>query len=390
MHLQAELLWLAAAIILSTIMGALAKRFRQPKVLGGLVAGILLGTALTGTAIMQSVRSHDAHLVILVDIAAALLLFRAGLEGNLLSIVKDAKTGWKVAVVGVIVPMVGGVIATRLMDDTSWSVAFFQGGVFAATSVGITVAVFKDLGIMNETWTKIVTSAAVIDDVLGLIVLTVCKAVAQGTADMSTLGYEIMLALAFVVVIPVVGHYLAPRLIGLMARLDIESREAVVIGWMLLYGGAAMAAGLAPIVGAYFAGVAIEELYFRGPNGHGHSDKPVEHFIDGLITALGPIFFVYAGASVDVRVFLDPHVLLHGLLFTAIAAGGKIVAGLVVRENRLKIGVAMIPRGEVGIIFASIGLQAGILTNELYGASMIMVLLTTMMTPPLLGWVARR
>jgi Kef-type K+ transport system membrane component KefB len=154
-----------------------------------------------------------------------------------------------------------------------------------------------------------------------------------------------------------------------------------VLSFLLFYGAGAMFFGLAAIVGAYFAGVALDEVFFENPDHEDRHDKPVEHFVDGLITGFGPIFFVYAGCIVDPSVFLDLTVLAYGLAFTLIAALGKLACGLVVSENRFIVGVGMIPRGEVGIVFATIGLQTGVLTQELFGASMIMVLLTTVVTP---------
>ncbi|MBP9719512.1 MAG: cation:proton antiporter [Candidatus Levybacteria bacterium] len=392
-HIQ--LFWIAAACILAAITGSIAKRFGQPKVLGSLLAGIVFSIAFGWTEFFHQLRSgHIEFIKYLAEFAAMALLFRAGLEGNLKSIVDDAKSGWKVASIGVIMPMLGGFLYTLYAIDTPWPVALFQGGVFAATSVGITVAVLSELGVLSRPFAKTIISAAVIDDVLGLVVLSVCQALNTGDSfDGIEIAKQIGIAALFVFVIPLLGHFCAKPILKNLNKLDPTTREGIVLGWMCLYGALAMIAGLAGIVGAYFAGVALDEAFFKDTPGTEEDtashDKPVEHFFNSLIEAIGPVFFVYAACSVDPKVFLDPTVLVHGLAFTAIAILGKLIAGLPVKDNKLAIGIGMIPRGEVGIIFAGLGLAHTILSPELYGASMIMVLLTTLVTPPLLGKILK-
>lgn len=383
---EASLFWLAVALTLYSVFSAIAAKLKQPKVLGGLVAGFLL--AVVTTAIPGLKPDQHGFISRLTELGAMLLLFFAGLEANLHSVLRDAKIGWKVATVGVLVPMFGAFAYLMAAKDVAWPVALFQGGVFAATSVGITAAVLTELGVMNREYSRIIISAAVIDDIMGLVVLAICQACnAPGPVSVSSIAWQVSVALVFVVAVPVAGHLSARRIINGLYRLSPESQEAIILAWLVLYGAAAIKFGLAPIVGAYFAGVAIEEAYFNEnpgePNPH---HKPVEHYIKGLVGGFGPVFFVYAGSVVDPRVFLNPGVLFTGLVFTAIAVAGKLASGLVATPgNKLIVGVGMAPRGEVGIIFAAMGLQSGILNQELFGASMIMVMFTTLVTPPLLG-----
>lgn len=384
-------LWLGGAMLAAMVFGALALKFKQPRVLGALVAGLIISLAAGQTEVVQQIRSGKAELIIgLAEFGAMLLLFKAGLEANIKSIIDDARTGWKVAVLGVIIPMVGGFVYVYYAVGTSWPVALFQGGVFAATSVGITAAVLTELGMLNSHFGRIIISAAVIDDVLGLLALTICGALNQGNdVPALVLGLKIGGAVLFVLVIPILGHYLTPRIVKSLARLDLESRETVVLAFMILYGVGAQVAGLAAIVGAYFAGVALDEAFFE-KRAH-DSSKPIEHFVSSMVTALGPVFFVYAATIVDPAVFSDSQTLGLGLIFSLIAILGKLACGLVVPAgSRLIVGVGMAPRGEVGIVFATLGLQNGILNNQLFGASMIMVLLTTIITPPALGWAIRK
>ncbi len=387
-----HLLWIGGAILLSVIMGALARQMKQPRVLGALLGGLLIGILFTGTQTITDLRSEDGIAFIrgLAELAAMLLLFKAGLEGNLHSILDDARFGWKVAVIGVLLPMGLGAAYLLTTSDFDLHVALFQGGVFAATSVGITAAVLGEIGVLKESYARTIISAAVIDDVLGLCVLSICITLNQpDSVDIGTTILQLSGAGLFIVIVPIVGHRLAPRLISKLATLDAQAREAIVISFMILYGAAALAIGLAAIIGAYFAGVALEEVYFQRKE-HDAQVKPVEEFIDNLITAFGPIFFVYAGCIINPTVFLNASVLVHGIAFTLIAVLGKLACGCVLTSDRLIVGVGMVPRGEVGIIFATIGLQQHILTQELFGASMIMVLMTTIMTPPLLSLLIGR
>lgn len=383
-----DLGWLALALVSYSVLSAAAARFKQPKVMGGLIGGVLVAIgSVAFPGLRQSGHGFIAHLA---EIGAMLLLFMAGLEANLNTVVRDAKIGWKVATIGVVMPLIGAFLYTLAVKGTTWQVALFQGGIFTATSVGITVAVLSELGVVQKDYAKAVISAAVIDDIMGLVVLAVCQACnTPGEVSLSSVAGKVGIAVLFVAVIPILGHVFAKRIIHGLYRVSPESQEAIILAWMTLYGAAAIVFGLAPIVGAYFAGVAIEEAYFEEnpgePNPH---HKPIEHYLKGLVGGFGPVFFVYAGSIIDPRVFLNGSVLFTGLMFTAIAIVGKLAAGLVMpRGNRLIVGVGMIPRGEVGIIFATMGVQSGIINQELFGASMIMVMLSTLVTPPLLGKV---
>lgn len=389
-NLAGQLLWMGGAMMVAT-MGALVKKIGQPKVLGAILGGVLIGVFFTFTDTVRDLRSGHAPLISgMAEIAAAMLLLLAGMESNLDSIVNDAKTGWKVALIGVVMPMGGGFVYTFFAGDVSWPVALFQGGVFAATSVGITAAVLSELGVLQERYSRTIISAAVIDDVLGLLVLAVCQALNTSDTNASSIALQIAGALAFVLIIPVLGHFLAPKILVALNQIDSDARPGIVISWMLIYAAGAMYSGLAAIVGAYFAGVSLEEVYFVSKP-EDHEKMRVEHLIEMFIGAFGPIFFVYAGCVVNPAVFLEPSVLLNGAVFTLIAVIGKLFSGLAAAKgDKALVGVGMSPRGEVGIIFATIGLQSGILTGKLFGASMIMVLLTTVMTPPLLNRLIKR
>lgn len=381
-----ELIWMATALLLYTLLGTAAKKLGQQKVLGGLLGGVVM--ALIGF------RAENHNLIQkLGEISAMFLLFKAGLETNLPGVLRDARTGWKVATVGVIMPMIGAAFYCVWVKNATWPVALFQGGVFTATSVGITAAVLGELKVMDKAFAKIIISAAVIDDVMGLVVLAVCQTLnAPGPFDAAAVSKQIGIALLFVGVVPVLGHLLTKPVVSRLHRMTSDNQETIMLAFMLFYGAGAIKFGLAAIVGAYFAGVAIEEAYFQETPGTEHGEsKPVEHRIEMLIKFFAPIFFVYAGSIVDPKVFADPAVLFTGLIFTLIAVAGKLCSGLLApKGDRLIVGVGMVPRGEVGIIFATMGMTSGILSAELFGASMIMVMLSTFVTPPLLSWCIKK
>lgn len=386
--LSSELCWIGGALMVSAVSGAFAKRLGQPKVLGAMMGGLLISMCFGWTHILHEIRAGNAHTIrSLAEIAAMLLLFSAGMESDFHSMRRDAKIGWKVAVIGVIFPILGGFAYSLICINVSWPVALFQGGVFAATSVGITAAVLGELGVIKETYARIIISAAVIDDVLGLLILALCQTInSSGELSTGIIAHKIAIAGLFVVVLPLAGHFFARRILSFLNTFDFDAREAIVLGWMFLYGAGAVYAELAAIVGAYFAGVALEEEFFNRGEEPTDQEKPIEHFVSGMITGLAPIFFIYAVCIVDPKVFLNATVLMHGLMFTVIAMTGKLTCGLFAEKGEgWLVGLGMSPRGEVGIIFATIGLTSGILTQELFGASMIMVLLSTLCTPPLLN-----
>lgn len=395
-HMVYVLGWIGLAMAAAVLFGAVAKRFRQPQILGALIGGVVIGIVFTNTEFMHELRSDHgiAEIVFLAEFAAMLLLFKAGLESNIDEIRNSLKGSMGIAIIGIVTPMFGGFLYAWYVVDVPWQVAFFQGGVFAATSVGITAAVLNELGVTKKSYFTVIMTAAVIDDILGLGVLMIAEAMnASGGLDAQALGMQIGGSLIFVIGIPFIGYHYAGSLMKRTSGMNPEQRESLILAFMFLYGAGALYFGLAAIIGAYFAGVALDEPFFAKKDGPGFLDKKskeVEHFIDSLIVGFGPIFFVYAGCVVNPAIFLNPTVLMHGIAFTLIAMLGKLACGLLAKQDRLIVGVGMSPRGEVGIVFATIGLQKGILTPDLFGASMIMVLLTTMAAPPILNYLIQK
>ncbi len=399
-HTFLALILLIAA---AKVGGSLAVRFRQPAVLGELAAGLVLGNlGLLGLHSLDFLKT-DLHLAFLAELGVIFLLFEVGLQSNLRDMMRVGPSAFLVAVVGVIAPMALGYVVTGLLvPHTSFAVPLFLGATLSATSVGITARVFQDLGRSGSREAQVVLGAAVIDDVLGLIVLAAVGGIigaANGAGTLSTLDLGLIVgkAGAFLVAAVMLGAFLSPRLFAAAFRLRSEGvLLACGLFACFLFSLAASRVGLAPIVGSFAAGLVLEPVHYKRYLAQG--DHELEELVRPLTSFLVPIFFVLMGIKVDLSSLAQPGVVLLALALTVVGALGKQVCGLAVLGrgmDRLTVGLGMIPRGEVGLIFANIGLGltvAGepVLTKASFSAVVIMVMLTTLMTPPLLNWSLSR
>jgi len=355
----------------------LAERIKQPAVLGELLAGILLGSSVLGWV------RPDNFLTLLAQIGAVVLLFEAGVGTDYRDFMKVKHWALAVAVVGVCFPFVFGyLIALAFGLQTLTSV--FIGATLTATSVGITVRVFRDLGKSAAREAHIVIGAAVVDDVIGLIILAAVVGLAtSGSFSLLNLGVITALAIFFLGGSLLLGNLAAAPILKFINQLKVRGLLLIfVISFCLLMAWLAQLAGLAPIVGAFAAGLILSNTEHK---------EYINRRIEPVSSLIVPIFFVMMGTEVDVAVF-NPFnqanqavLFLAALLFLA-AVIGKLMSGFAVREklNHWAIGVGMVPRGEVGLIFASYGLIHGIVSGQLYAALLAVVFLTTFVTPPLL------
>jgi Kef-type K+ transport system membrane component KefB len=380
---------LALMILSAKLGGELALRLRQPAVLGELLAGVILGNvplAMLGTA------AHDAPIAFAAELGVMLLLFQVGLESSLGEMAKVAPKAGAVAVLGVVLPSVLGMgVSHLLLPEAPVAAHLFVGATLCATSVGITASVLKDLGVLASEEARVILGAAVIDDVLGLMVLAVVSALAvQGTASLGTIVRIAGTAMAFVVGALVVGLYVTRGVYRVAATLRApQVLGAVSIALCLLLAGASATAGLAAIVGAYAAGLLLDEVSVRPFGGRGL--RHVEEFVAPIVAVFAPVFFVRTGMSVKLD-GLDRRSLLLALLLTVAAIVGKLASGLGVRRgiDRLTIGLGMTPRGEVGLIFAAAGAKTEIdgkplLSPGIYAALVTAVFVTTLLAPPSLA-----
>jgi Kef-type K+ transport system membrane component KefB len=365
---------LVSIFAMAKLLGEIAERFGQPAVLGELVAGVILGTSVLGL-----VDPHQEIVHLLAELGVVLLLFEIGLETKLERLLAVGSAALTVAVVGVVVPFALGVLVARWLGaDTLASLV--AGAALTATSVGITARVLSDLGRLNDPEGQVILGAAVIDDVIGLIILAVVAGVVAGDGvGAAQIARTTLAAFGFLALAVILGRLLAPGLFGLLARVGREQTVAMMgVAFALLLSLAALRIGSALIVGAFAAGLVVGETR-QGETVQAGAVRIGHFFV--------PIFFVSVGAAVDVRSFANPDVLLLGLALVVVGTIGKVVAGYApwwFRGRKLVVGVGMVPRGEVGLIFAQMGLAAGVLAAGQYAALMLMVMATTFAAPPAL------
>jgi len=394
---------LAVILLAAKIGGDIAVRLGQPAVLGDLLAGIVLGNAtLAGIGVFEPIKS-DSMVDMLARLGVIILLFEAGLESTVGQMMKIGLSSFLVAVLGVVTPFaLGWGVGAVLLPGHSVYVHAFLGATLTATSVGITARVLKDLDRGGTDEARIILGAAVIDDVLGLVILSVVAGVitaadAGGSIAVSGVGIIVGKAVAFLVGALALGVWLSPRLFHAASML--KSRGALLaagLTFCFLLSWLADLIGLAPIVGAFAAGLILEDLHYKDFVARG--EHGLEELVAPIASFLVPVFFVLMGIRTDLRSFAQPGILGLAAAITVVAIIGKqaCALGVLGKElDRLSVGIGMIPRGEVGLIFANIGLTltvAGerIVDQSVFSAIVVMVILTTAAAPPVLAWSLKR
>jgi Kef-type K+ transport system membrane component KefB len=392
------LISLVVLLLAAKLGGDLFERMGQPAVLGELVFGVLLGNlSLLGFQGLDYLRSNEV-VRILAEIGVIFLLFEVGLESNIKQLLEVGLSSLMVALFGVIAPMIlGWGVGAIFLPQAGTLVHVFIGATLTATSVSITARVLKDLGKNNEKEARIILGAAVIDDVMGLVVLAavsgIILAAERGGAGVSPLGIGMIIvkAVGFLVAAIWIGSHLSPAIFGLASKLKVRGMLlATSIAFCFFLSFLANQIGLAPIVGAFAAGLILEPVHYREFRDRG--DHSIDELIHPISSFLVPIFFVLMGLRVDLRTFTQMDILGFALALTAVAILGKQVCALGVMErglDRISVGIGMIPRGEVGLIFASIGSSMTlkgipVVSPATYSALVIMVIVTTLITPVIL------
>jgi Na+:H+ antiporter len=395
---------LAVLLLAGKVGGEIATRIRQPAVLGELVAGIVLGNLSFGGVAPFKALAADDTIEVLGGIGALILLFEVGLEATVGQMRKVGVTSLLVAVLGDVLPFVlGWAVAAWLLPEASSYVHAFLGATLCATSVGITARVLQDLGASRSPEARIILGAAVIDDVLGLVILgavtSVIGAAAQGLPfSLASVLKTTAVAVAFLTGAIVIGTTTAPRLYSMASLLQVRGVLVTIsLALCFLLAWASSLMGLAPIIGAFAAGLVLEDVHFSDFVGRG--ERSLDDLLRPISDFLVPVFFVLIGLRTDLGAFAAPGVLRLAAALIVVAIVGKQVCALGVTVpgvNRLAVGIAMIPRGEVALIFANVG--AGLLLNgapvispSMFSAVVAMVIVTTLVTPPALKWsLARR
>jgi len=410
------LLAILIILLLAKIVGDIFERVGMPAVLGELAVGILLGNwqLMTGSDVFEFFKPdpENAHamtgnvLDMLSRIGVVLLLFEVGLESRIKEMASVGVSSLLVAVIGVIVPMTLGFGIGYLLvseDPSQWQVPAFLGATLCATSVGITARVLKDIGKSKTRESSIILGAAVLDDVLGLVVLAVVSGVIQegDNFEIMSLFRIVGLSLAFLATALVLGALQLPRMLFKAASYlrghGLLVTTALVICFSFSWAASSLA-GLAAIIGAFAAGLILEGAHYREV-GEKWKNHNLEEALAPLTALLVPIFFVATGIAVDLSQFSGAATWKLAIGLTVVAILGKLVCAWGVREpeiNKLAVGLGMIPRGEVGLIFAGVGrgvtMPDGtpVIDDATFSAIVVMVMITTMITPPLLKWALNR
>lgn len=384
----------ALMLVVGKFSGELFERIGQPAVLGELLAGVLLGGSALGIIPTAPDDPLTEVIKIFAEIGVVILLFEIGLETDLKQMFRVGAAAASVALVGVAVPMLTGWlfwISPLAKEEYSLAgsatTAIFLGAALTATSVGITARVLRDLQVMRTVESRLIIGAAVIDDILGLVLLGLVSSLVAGQ-DVSALGVGRSLATAvgFLVIAIGLGLLVAPKVFDVIDRMRVRGMLLVTaFAFLLVISALADRVGSAMIIGAFAAGIIL--------SGTNQFDA-IEERVRPVADIFTPVFFLSIGAEFDITLLdvTNPEtwpVLLVGLSLFVIAVFGKVVAGWAApwrRFNRVAVGIGMLPRGEVGLIFANIGLVSGVLTRELFGALLLMVIGTTFIAPPLLKW----
>ncbi len=374
-------LLLSLVVLLTTAkaLGAVAQRIGQPAVVGELIAGVLLGTSFLGL-----VDPAGPVLRSLAELGVLILLFEIGLHTDLKTLIRVGGEAIAVALVGVVLPFgMGYGVSQALGFATIPSIV--AGAALTATSIGISARTLSDLRQLDTREGQIVLGAAILDDIVGLVILSVIAGlVGGGSVNAIGIATTTALAIGFVIAAVVVGGMVMPRVLRMIAKVEASGTLGVAgLVFAFLLAWLADAAQSATIIGAFSAGLVLYHT-------------PQRDAIEKTTTSIGhffvPIFFVSVGAAVDIRTLGDPRALALGGALIAVGVLGKFLAGFSpfwFHGSKSLIGIAMIPRGEVGLIFAQTGLAAGALTSQIYSAVALMVLATTFITPPLLAMQVR-
>ena len=380
-HSFVHLLLVVAAVLITTrVLSVFAEKLGQPAILGELLGGILLGASVLGI-----LDPADVGIRILAQLGLLILLFEIGLATDLRALTRVGGTATVIAVVGVALPFAFGYAALSAMG-VSRLAAVVCAASLTATSIGVSTRVLAELGFLQTEEGRVVLGTAVLDDIIGLVILSVIGSFAAGVA-ITTAGVArtSVVAFGFVAVAIIVGSFVVPPLFHAAKRLRSPTTIAVM-GLAFAFSLAALAGllGSAIIVGGFVAGVLLNRI---------DQCDDVQRSAGAMGTLLTPIFFASVGASVDLRALAQPRTMLITLVLLVAGAVGKLIAAYVpvwFKGNKALVGTAILPRGEVELIVAQTGLAIGALDAGLFGAITLMVLLTTLLSPPLIQAVAKR
>jgi len=379
-HIADVLRQLFFLLLAAKIGDEIFKRLRQPPVIGEILAGVVVGPAVLGWY------EINAETMLFAEIGVVLLLFQVGVETRLHDLVRVGPTALAVGALGVALPFGGGFLLAAILGSPL-VVAVFLAAALTATSVGITSGVLRDLGALRMRAGRVILGAAVIDDVLAMLILAFASGLAAGSVSLAGIGTLVVVAVVFIGVVLVGGTRILRRRRSLLT--DPEFAETPFLpGMIIMLGLAALASqiGLAAIIGAFLAGMVVGESSER---------HALESEVAPVAAFFTPFFFGFIGAQVDLAGLANLETLALVAGVTVIAVGTKFIGAFIgaIRLGRAEatlIGWGMVPRGEVGIVVAGLGLQIGAIEGRLYTVVVAMAILTTLIVPPLLPLLVRR
>lgn len=408
-------LLLAIAIMLSlAAFSSIIQKIGFPAVLGELFIGMFIAI-LGHYQIWHWQDVVDSNIIAwLAEFGCILLLFEIGLESKVKDLLNVGKHGLITAIMGVVLPFVlGFALCKIILPSESTNVALFLGATLAATSTGISVRIFKDMGILKSPACQIVLTASIIDDTLGLVILSIVSGIAlSGAISIMAVGNILLSVIAFFVFAFVIAEKFTPKLINFFMKLSNSDAMVmlILISFGLFWAWLASSIGLAAIIGSFVAGLIIDEMFFakyRKPKWFSELESYIEpkhnqtynklvsikiaeeqaHYLISLIKPLNyflvPLFFIYAGMQVDLIAVANINTLIFGSILSIVAIIGKVFCGMFLPKNINKwiVGFGMVPRGEIGLIFALAGRELGVFNQDVFAGVLLMVVITSIITP---------
>lgn len=367
-------------VLAATVFGAIASRIGVPAVVGQVLAGIVIGPNILGL-----VQPED-FFITLAELGAIFLLFMVGLETRFKDLLKVGKEAIIVAILGIAIPLALG-YGFGIWQNYNMLTSLFIGTALVATSVGITAKVLQEMGMLSNRFAQIILGAAVIDDILGLTILAVVSGLGKGEAfELTQVLITLGISIGFVILVLLVGIPFIRRSEKRLKNISLHNafNTALIAGLGLA--ALSAVAGLAPIIGAFLAGMVLAEV---------KENVEFETKVHAIEAFLAPIFFVVVGLQLDLNALGSPKVIVAGLVLTVLAIIGKIIGGLIGanslgKSKALLVGIGMVPRGEVGLIVASLGVAIGLINKTVYAEVLLMVMLTTIAAPLVMRILAKQ
>ncbi|MET0071981.1 MAG: cation:proton antiporter [Candidatus Thiodiazotropha sp.] len=378
-------------LIVSRLLAELAVRFQAPAVIGELTAGVILGPSLLGWI------EPSTTIQLLAEIGIILLLFKVGIETDIRRLINAGRQSLIVAMGGFFMPLFSGFALSYWIFNLGGLVSLFIGGTLTATSIGITIRVLSDLKRQHEKEGEIVLGAAVLDDVMGVILLAILYEFSiSGGVSVINVGKVLTFIMLFFLFAPIAAKLIS----GMIRRFDDYSTTPglipiMIISLVLFFAWLAHVVGAPELLGGFAAGLALSRRFFLPFGMALHNDRKfagrIEVQMNPIVYIFSPIFFVTVGLSLSLREidWTSPFIWSFALSFFIIAVAAKFFGAMLIKagiRQRVAIGLAMVPRGEVGLIFAELGRSTNIFDIEVYAGMIIVITLTTLLSPFALKW----